>query len=334
MSLRRNIFLTLAWTSILVLFTAHYILTRHDHRDALLHGHTRKNVVLKHSNDNDDITVEETLRRGMDSYVQFHNEQPLNIDQNKNIVQTDVRNNSNSEPGLLDECRKQLESQAGQGEDSISITRFLEEKSKQKALKLENRRLKSDVEKLTKHVESLTLKKKQLKLLVRRLAIIDKGKEHLPKLDPALPWVFAITPTFTRYTQKADLVRLSQTLQHVANLHWIIVEDSNNMTKLVKNVLLDSGLSFTHLNSKTPYVLQRKKGEKYNKHHRGVTQRNLGLKWIRENINPDQTPGVVYFMDDDNTYHKQIFNEVSLRKTYVTKTFVINVLPSRYKTLL
>ena len=41
-----------------------------------------------------------------------------------------------------------------------------------------------------------------------------------------LPWIFAVTPTYKRTTQKADLIRLTQTLQHVDNLKWIVVEDA------------------------------------------------------------------------------------------------------------
>ena len=45
------------------------------------------------------------------------------------------------------------------------------------------------------------------------------------------------------------------------------------------------------------------------KKHRGVDQRNLGLKWLRSNLNRDKK-GVVYFGDDDNTYHLDLFKEV------------------------
>ena len=159
----------------------------------------------------------------------------------------------------------------------------------------------------------LKKKEKQLKNLARRLAAKLKGKESglLPKLDPDIPWVFAVTPTYARFTQKADLTRLAQTLMHVTNLHWIIVEDSSFRTDLVSRLLQESGLSFTHLYFRTPPQLQRKKGESRRKHHRGVGQRNTALKWLRDNVDYKKTPGAVYFMDDDNTYHMKIFDEVS-----------------------
>ena len=43
---------------------------------------------------------------------------------------------------------------------------------------------------------------------------------------------------------------------------------------------------------------------------RGVVQRNKGLAWIREKIDPKETKGVVYFADDDNTYSIELFQEV------------------------
>ena len=46
-----------------------------------------------------------------------------------------------------------------------------------------------------------------------------------------------ITPTYARWTQKADLTRLCQTLMHVPSLHWIVVEDSEEKTDLVKRLL-------------------------------------------------------------------------------------------------
>ena len=49
--------------------------------------------------------------------------------------------------------------------------------------------------------------------------------------------VFAVTPTYTRNTQKVDLTSLCYTVQHVPNLIWIVVEDSTSKTSLVANLL-------------------------------------------------------------------------------------------------
>lgn len=50
---------------------------------------------------------------------------------------------------------------------------------------------------------------------------------------------------------------------------------------------------------------------------RGVSNRNLGLEWIRANA----SEGVLYFADDDNTYDLDIFDEV--RTEVIFDNFVI-----------
>lgn len=168
-----------------------------------------------------------------------------------------------------------------------------------------------EIERLRGENKKLYEREHHLKRIARQLAFQLKNsreKTSLPHVDPRLPWIYAITPTYGRFTQKADLVRLTQTLLHVTNLHWIIVEDSSNKTPLVGNLLKESGLSYTHLHIRTPTMMQKKHRNK--KPHRGVAQRNHALQWLRDNIDSDKTPGVVYFMDDDNTYHRKLFDEM------------------------
>ena len=126
-----------------------------------------------------------------------------------------------------------------------------------------------------------------------------------------LPFIYGITPTYQRFTQKADLTRLCQTFLHVKNFHWIIVEDSESKTDLVERFLTRCGVKYTHLAVKTPPSLVRGKNEPRWLKARGVEQRNAGLKWLRSNIDVKETRGVVYFMDDDNTYDLEIFEQVS-----------------------
>lgn len=55
---------------------------------------------------------------------------------------------------------------------------------------------------------------------------------------------------------------------------------------------------------------------------RGVSNRNKGLQWVRENA----YNGVLYFADDDNTYDLDLFNEVNLcRCEIVVFIFYISV---------
>lgn len=44
---------------------------------------------------------------------------------------------------------------------------------------------------------------------------------------------------------------------------------------------------------------------------RGVEQRNEALKWIRKRLRHEPGHSVVFFMDDDNTYSVELFEEMS-----------------------
>lgn len=133
--------------------------------------------------------------------------------------------------------------------------------------------------------------------------------QHLILAPPDLVLTVPHPPATDRLVQKAELVRLSQTLLHVKGLHWIVVEDAPARTPLVSTLLAQSGLSFTHLHVETPPELQRQESDPTWLRPRGVEQRNRALQWLRENRQPSD-PGVVYFADDDNTYSLRLFEEV------------------------
>lgn len=132
----------------------------------------------------------------------------------------------------------------------------------------------------------------------------------------SLPTIFVITPTYARHTQEADLVRLSQTLSQVRNLHWIIVEDSAEKSQLLTHFVNSRPMAVTHLNYKTSEKMfitihTKHGGTKRRLRARGVEQRNLALQWLRQNYKLGEVRGVVYFGDDDNTYDLRVFEEVS-----------------------
>lgn len=127
--------------------------------------------------------------------------------------------------------------------------------------------------------------------------------------------VFAITPTYTRYTQKVDLTSLCQTVMHIPNFVWIVIEDAGQKTDLVSNLLDRCKVTSVHLNVRTPPSYRPRPGaDRYKeKYSRGVKQRNLGLSWIREYCKTlKNCTGAVYFMDDDNKYDLRLFEEVCL----------------------
>jgi len=136
-----------------------------------------------------------------------------------------------------------------------------------------------------------------------------------------LPTIFIITPTYKRLTQKVDLTSLCHTLMHVPNLHWIVVEDSEQRTDLVAHLLRRCDIPSTHLAIKRSRMLDI--GFAHN--WRGMEQRNLALSWIRAQcgvgarsmltesvLKLEQCSGVVYFADDDNKYDLRLFEEVSV----------------------
>lgn len=151
---------------------------------------------------------------------------------------------------------------------------------------------------------------------------------HLPSLKSAnvgqQATIYVITPTYSRYVQKAELIRLSHTLMLVDNVHWIIVEDSNKPTDLVERFVHKLSQqnkfqnSITHLHEQTPAKFKLKPGEPRWKYPKGVWQRNKALDWIYDNKNTLDLNGIVYFADDDNTYHLELFHEMrSTRKVSV-----------------
>nr|XP_033775198.1 galactosylgalactosylxylosylprotein 3-beta-glucuronosyltransferase 1-like isoform X2 [Geotrypetes seraphini] len=122
-----------------------------------------------------------------------------------------------------------------------------------------------------------------------------------PPWSANLTTIYAITPTYSRPLQKADLTRLANTLLHVPNLKWILVEDSQRRTPLVTRMLRETGLNYTHLHVETPP----------NPISRGTMQRNLALRWLRETFNKNNSEsGIVYFADDDNSYSLELFEEM------------------------
>ncbi|XP_065158364.1 galactosylgalactosylxylosylprotein 3-beta-glucuronosyltransferase I [Atheta coriaria] len=169
--------------------------------------------------------------------------------------------------------------------------------------------IESDVEKLRFLKETLSLNKQQLQLTEHQLQLIEHLYQN--KVGQGLPIIYAITPTYWRHVQKAELTRVSQTLALVPNIHWIVIEDSEERTELVTNLLNDSKVVYTHLNAKTPpFEKLQKKEERWTK-HRGIEQRNAGLQWLRDNLELGRDKGIVYFMDDDNTYSVKLFHEIS-----------------------
>ncbi|XP_077438871.1 galactosylgalactosylxylosylprotein 3-beta-glucuronosyltransferase 2 [Vanacampus margaritifer] len=124
-----------------------------------------------------------------------------------------------------------------------------------------------------------------------------------PGLHLYLPVIYAITPTYTRPVQKAELTRLANAFRQVPQFHWVVVEDSTVRTDLVSRFLARCGVPYTHLHVFTPRRFKRPGMP------RATEQRNLALGWLRQH-RTRRDAGVVYFADDDNTYSLELFQEM------------------------
>ncbi|CAG0899398.1 unnamed protein product [Darwinula stevensoni] len=120
-----------------------------------------------------------------------------------------------------------------------------------------------------------------------------------------LPVIYVVTPTYPRPTQIPELVRLAQTLMTVPNLFWIVAEDAPILNPRVASYLDGTGICHAYLAAPMP---ESYRGEL--KTPRGVSNRRAGMDWIRKHV----TEGVMYFADDDNTYHLDVFEEMRWTK--------------------
>lgn len=75
---------------------------------------------------------------------------------------------------------------------------------------------------------------------------------QVPLTSHTTPRLYIITPTYHRPEQIPELTRMAQTLMHVQNLHWLVIEDAENKTPLVSDLLQRTGISHDHLVGKSP----------------------------------------------------------------------------------
>jgi len=110
---------------------------------------------------------------------------------------------------------------------------------------------------------SVTVDQKQLRDLMMQLgrelleagacgtvsvpAVADHTLSQVPLTSQKTPRLYIITPTYRRAEQIAELTRMAQTLMHVQNLHWLVIEDAENRTQLVSDLLQRTGISHDHL---------------------------------------------------------------------------------------
>ncbi|KAI3421252.1 hypothetical protein GPALN_014878 [Globodera pallida] len=121
-----------------------------------------------------------------------------------------------------------------------------------------------------------------------------------------------ITPTMLRPSRLADMTRLSQTLMHVKNVHWIVIEDGDAPVASIKRVLIRSGIKHTYL-AKNGSAFH-KMAKKVNPIYKGKAwaPRNTALEYVRQFYGTkyaNSKNAVLYFVDDDNSYDLRIFHD-------------------------
>ena len=133
------------------------------------------------------------------------------------------------------------------------------------------------------------------------------------------PKIIFITPTYKRPERLAEMTRLSQTLMHLRNIYWIVVEDSTHTVNAVDRLLERSGIPYVYFPAKTKpgfpgmftssiLTLMFLLIELQYSLEKGWTQRNVALEYVRTHFK-NYKGGVVYFADDDNSYDLRLFDK-------------------------
>ena len=124
----------------------------------------------------------------------------------------------------------------------------------------------------------------------------NESSEH-PSPPPRVQTIYMITSTEPRSTQKLDLTSLCQTLMHVSNLVWIVVEASSTKGRGVAKVLERCQVPSVHLS------VPEGSG--------AIQQGNAGLKFLVEALcDMQRCDGVVCFGLDSTKYDLRLFKEV------------------------
>ncbi|CAD5232095.1 unnamed protein product [Bursaphelenchus xylophilus] len=110
--------------------------------------------------------------------------------------------------------------------------------------------------------------------------------------------IIVITPTYKRPERLADITMLSQTLMHIPNVFWLVIEDGDYKVEKVENVLKRTGLRYAYVNTTNQGLPCR-----------GWAHRNYAFDWIRANRKHFKSNDVVFFGDDDNAYDLRLFRD-------------------------
>uniref|UniRef100_A0A0M3II74 Galactosylgalactosylxylosylprotein 3-beta-glucuronosyltransferase n=1 Tax=Ascaris lumbricoides TaxID=6252 RepID=A0A0M3II74_ASCLU len=132
-------------------------------------------------------------------------------------------------------------------------------------------------------------------------------KKLLPPAKIERPLIIVVTPTYPRPTRIPDMIRLSQTLMHIRNIAWIVIEDGDTLNNPTRRLIRRTRIAYCYIAAKrlaTPLV-------KFYGHFNSRTlwsAQDYALKFIRQRFANFSNRAVVYFADDGNTYDVRLFD--------------------------
>jgi len=149
----------------------------------------------------------------------------------------------------------------------------------------------------------------------------------LQRLESWWPQIYVVTPTYTRSTQRVDLVRISHSIGlSDVMVSWYLVEDGTKVRDPGESGISSHLLRFKEqVESKFPKVkitFLKQDSVRTLGGTRGAHQRNAAIDNLLQTKNLNRT-APVYFADDDNTYDYKVFQKF----TQIKHDKVIGILP-------
>ncbi|KAI6196796.1 Galactosylgalactosylxylosylprotein 3-beta-glucuronosyltransferase [Aphelenchoides besseyi] len=122
--------------------------------------------------------------------------------------------------------------------------------------------------------------------------------------------IIIITPTHQRPERLADMTRFAQTLMHIRNIHWVVIEDSNATVPAVERILQRSRIPYVYFYTTTKPGFPRR-GWVGLVVSAAVLMQRIAT-WVsntfEKNYRNYRRNAVVYFADDDNSYDIRLFD--------------------------
>ncbi|KAI6206993.1 hypothetical protein M3Y94_00978600 [Aphelenchoides besseyi] len=121
-------------------------------------------------------------------------------------------------------------------------------------------------------------------------------------LDDRNRTIVVITPTTRRMERLADLMRFSQTLMHVKNVRWIVIENGTAKVPAVERLLKRSRIPHEYLTHQADRELIS-----------SWSLRWSAVKRLRGNLNDYANNSIVLFADAENSYDLRFFDSLVRR---------------------